>query len=100
MFFSEYLHKRLTVAFLLLSGGSDIRYQRISTRLTWPEADGDCRSRKGRLLVLDSPEKVTKFREQIEIETGEMLWTAGYREHSPWVWVEGKQTKTCSLLLS
>ncbi|XP_060588434.1 uncharacterized protein LOC132743872 isoform X1 [Ruditapes philippinarum] len=64
-----------------------IKYKHLTDKKSWPDADADCRSRDGSLLVLDTHSRVIEFQNKIMLDTE--IWTAAYRQHSPWVWVEG-----------
>ncbi|XP_045208508.2 uncharacterized protein LOC123560376 [Mercenaria mercenaria] len=64
-----------------------VKYKHITNKKSWPDAEADCRSRDGSLLVLDTHSKVISFQNSMLLDSE--VWTAAYRQHSPWVWVEG-----------
>ncbi|XP_052803285.1 uncharacterized protein LOC128233586 [Mya arenaria] len=74
---------------ILHTACNEVNYKLISDRKQWADADKDCRSRDGTLVVLDTHDRVMAIQAAGVLETGRPVWTTAYRQHSPWVWVEG-----------
>ena len=79
----------MDIYLLYIPDCDEVEYRLFSNRKHWAEADEDCRSRDGNLVVLDTHARVTSFQAKGILETGKTVWTAAYRQHSPWLWIEG-----------
>lgn len=74
----------------MVTASEKFKYKLIGESRSWTDADQDCRSRDGTLVVLDTHYSVVEFQKLLQLEPSLPVWTAAYRQHSPWVWVEGK----------
>ncbi|KAL4229124.1 hypothetical protein ACF0H5_012163 [Mactra antiquata] len=72
-----------------LTQQNGVQYKFIKNKRSWMDADEDCRSREGSLLVINTHSKVSEFQKRMLLDAQDAIWTAAYRQHSPWVWVEG-----------